>query len=88
MISKEEAKELLAKFYLQGELSDEELSALNEYAKKTTYQALLDEMKKEPKYKKNMPTIDLYRGIMREKFMGEGLEDLADIAPAIKRVFS
>jgi hypothetical protein len=29
MISKEEAKERLAKFYLQGELPDEELSALN-----------------------------------------------------------
>jgi hypothetical protein len=41
MISKEEAKELLAKFYLQGELSDEELSALNEYAKKTTYKKVV-----------------------------------------------
>jgi hypothetical protein len=67
MISKEEAKELLDKFYLQGELPDEELSGLNEYAKKTTYQALIDEMKQEPKYEKIMPTIEWYRGIMKDK---------------------
>jgi hypothetical protein len=27
-------------------------------------------MKQEPKYEKIMPTIEFYRGIMREKFIG------------------
>ena len=69
MISLEEAKHQVAKFYLE-ELTDEESAALNDFAKRTSYQALIDEMKQEPKYERLMPTIELYRGIMREKFMG------------------
>jgi len=36
MISKEEAKELLAKSYLEGDLSHEDSSALTDFAKRYT----------------------------------------------------
>jgi len=70
MIPKEIAKALLAKFYLEGDLTEEESVALNDFAKRTTYQALLDEMKEDPKYKELMPLIELYRGILKDKIMG------------------
>ena len=59
MISIEEAKVLLAKFYLEGDLTNEESVALNDFAKRYTFQALHDEMKEDLKYKELMPQIEL-----------------------------
>lgn len=73
MNSLEEAKELLAKFYLNGDLTNEESSVLNEFAIRTPYKDIVEDMKQDPKYEKIMLTIELYRGIMREKFMGVGI---------------
>lgn len=70
MISKEEAKRLLAKFYLNGDLTEEESSALNDFAIRTPYKDIVEDMKQDPKYKKHMPVIELYRGVMRDNFMG------------------
>ena len=70
MIPKEIAKALLARFYLEGDLNNEESIALNDFAKRYTFQALLDEMKQDEKYKELMPQIELYRGILKDKIMG------------------
>jgi len=69
MISLEEAKHLVAKFYLD-ELTDEESTTLNDFAKRYTYPHLFEDMRNDPKYKKAMPTIELYRGVLRDNFMG------------------
>ena len=70
MIPKEIAKALLAKFYLEGDLTNEESVALNDFAKRYTFEALHEEMREDPKYKELMPLIELYRGILRDKIMG------------------
>ena len=70
MIPKEIAKALLAKFYLEGDLTKEESIALNDFAKRYTFEALHEEMKEDPKYKELMPQIELYRGILKDKIMG------------------
>ena len=70
MIPKEIAKALLAKFYLEGDLTEEESIALNDFAKRYTFESLHEEMREDPKYKELMPLIELYRGILKDKIMG------------------
>ena len=59
IISLDEAKRLVAKFYLGGELTNEECIALNDFTKRYTYPDLYEGMRKDSKYEKLMPTIEV-----------------------------
>lgn len=70
MDAKERAKKLMAKFFLEGDLPEEEAEELNHLTMGFTSEVIKEEMREDPKYKTLMTEWDFYAGILSDKFRG------------------